>query len=142
MRSLERPNGREYVVDNEEAIAELYLDALELSDLLKEHKIQPDCLIGRQTEVRKSIFRRKETVTESVEGWNMHGCEPAGIESLALSTDGIIYLNSVEPMYGGHDQTPVMPTGIELSDTHFMSFAQVDEISERLRRLSPFYVSR
>ncbi|HSX18280.1 MAG TPA: hypothetical protein VLE51_02925 [Candidatus Saccharimonadales bacterium] len=132
----EAPNGIEYVLENDEAITELLLDATDLAMRLGGRRVPTDCLVGLEKEVRRSIFRKRERVIEYVEGWDLHGCEPAGVESMALSKEGVIYLNSTEPLYGDGDQVPVMPVGYELSDVHFMTFARVDEIRSQLEGLA------
>ena|SRR3989338_11698346 len=128
----EGPNGPEYVIENDEAITELFLYASEIAAYKTDMGEPADCLIAMEKEMRKSIFRKKEKITDYVPGWNLHGCEPAGIASLALSTDGTIYLDSANPMYGGDEQIPVMPYAVELSDVHFANFARVEEINAQL----------
>jgi hypothetical protein len=128
--------GHDYVLEHSDEITDLLLDATLLAETLKAEGRPTDCLIGHIVEARRSIFRKKEPMLEYAEGWDMHGCEPAGIRALALSTDGRIYLNSVDPMYGDADQMLVMPLGYELGESHFYTFARVDELGGRLEDLS------
>jgi len=113
----------------------LFLYASEIAAYKTDMGEPTDCLIAVEREMRKSLFRKKEKITDYVPGWNLHGCEPAGIKSLAVTKDGLIYLDSAHPMYGEDDQVPVMPYGVELNDVHFANFARVEEIRARLETI-------